>query len=192
MNKVLALTIAAVCVGLIAGFAGVLAVRGTSGAAPTGGVAFHEEKWPFLLDEWGVGKAFGCVAANCGVKVDVYVRPKIGFCNCTTGVADDQELERVADTALVADDAPPTGPGHVVRIGWMKGLSRAYQASGANLISVAFNNQCDVVVAVASLGAGDPTAIEPAVIAFLGSEPMLQWTRHELGLAAAPANSATQ
>src|SRR5260370_24844961 len=61
-----------------------------------------EAKWPFLQDQWGIGKAFVCMPADCGVKVDVFIRPKIGFCNCSTGVSDDKELERVADTDLVS------------------------------------------------------------------------------------------
>jgi len=43
------------------------------------------------MDQWGLGKAFVCMPADCGVKVDIYVRPKIGFCNCATGVSDDAE-----------------------------------------------------------------------------------------------------
>src|SRR5438067_8684458 len=56
-----------------------------------------EAKWPFPMDEWGLGKAFVCSAADCGGQVDLYVRPKIGVCNCATGVSDAAELERVAD-----------------------------------------------------------------------------------------------
>ena len=56
-----------------------------------------EAQWPFAADEWGKGKAFRCEAANCGVEVNLYIRAKIGFCNCTTGVSDDEELDRLAD-----------------------------------------------------------------------------------------------
>ncbi|MEA2839255.1 MAG: hypothetical protein QOF41_585 [Methylobacteriaceae bacterium] len=58
---------------------------------------WSEAKWPFSIDQWGTGKAFRCEATDCGGEISVYLRPKIGFCNCTTGVADDEELERVAD-----------------------------------------------------------------------------------------------
>jgi hypothetical protein len=67
--------------------------------------------------------------ADCGVKVDVFIRPKIGFCNCSTGVSDDNELERVADTDLVSAKVRPLGPGSPVKIGWMRGLSRLYRVS---------------------------------------------------------------
>ena len=38
---------------------------------------------------------------DCGTAVTLYVRAKIGFCNCTTGVADDPELERIGDFELL-------------------------------------------------------------------------------------------
>src|SRR6202000_766147 len=93
--------------------------------AEAGGWA--EARWPFLLDQWGTGKAFVC--ADCGTKVEVYVRPKIGFCNCTTGVSDDGELERVADTDLVSPNTRPIGRSQPVTIGAMKGLARSYGVS---------------------------------------------------------------
>ena len=43
---------------------------------------------------------FRCDVAACGDEVELYVRPKIGFCNCDTGVADDDEVDRVADLDL--------------------------------------------------------------------------------------------
>jgi len=38
------------------------------------------------------------------------------------------------------------------------------------------------VVGVASSSAADPTRIEPAVVAFLDSRPMVLWAKKELGL----------
>jgi hypothetical protein len=155
-------------------------------AAPPGAMepVWTEAKWPFLQDQWGIGKAFVCVAADCGVKIDLFIRPKIGFCNCSTGVSDDKELERVADTDFVSPKVRPLGPSSPVKIGWMRGLSRAYLASEekTNLLSVAFNDECDVVVVVASLGKADPNAVAPAVLSFLGSTPMVLWAKKELGL----------
>jgi hypothetical protein len=148
--------------------------------------AWTEAKWPFLLDQWGTGKAFTCAPADCGAKVEVYVRPKIGFCNFLIGVSDDAELERVADTDLVSPKTRPIGDSQPVSIGWMKGLARPYAVSDGEtteaLLSVAYNSECDVVVAVATLGDGDPAVVAPKLVAFLGSEPMLHWARRELGL----------
>src|SRR5437588_10352622 len=64
---------------------------------------WSEASWPFPIDQWGRGKAFQCKAADCGTEVTVYIRAKIGFCNCTTGVADDDELDRISDFDLVGN-----------------------------------------------------------------------------------------
>jgi len=175
-------------IALIAGIAGSAAVRGLRAPADPSAIepVWSEVKWPFLLDQWGIGKAFVCMPADCGVKIDVFIRPKIGFCNCSTGVSDDNELERVADTDLISPKVRPVGPADPVKIGWMKGLSRAYRVSDEKpderLLSVAFNDECDVVVALASLGNTDPAAVAPAVISFLNSTPMVLWAKKELGL----------
>jgi hypothetical protein len=155
-------------------------------AAVSGAIepVWTESKWPFLQDQWGIGKAFVCAPADCGVKIDLFIRPKIGFCNCSTGVSDDNELQRVADTDLVSPKVLPLGASSPIKIAWMQGLSRAYRASDekANLLSVAFNDECDVVVAVASLGNADPNAVAPAILSFLNSTPMVLWAKKELGL----------
>ncbi|MDE5466356.1 hypothetical protein GWG67_38245, partial [Bradyrhizobium sp. CSS354] len=39
-----------------------------------------EIDWPFGADPWGKGKAFRCKAEDCGGEVQLYVRPKLGFC----------------------------------------------------------------------------------------------------------------
>ena len=62
-----------------------------------------EIKWPFPLDQWGTGRAFRCRAADCGAEIDLYLRAKLGFCNCATGVSDDAELDRVGDLELFSD-----------------------------------------------------------------------------------------
>jgi hypothetical protein len=77
------------------------------------------------VDQWGKGKAFRCKAANCGAEVNIYVRAKLGSCDCTTGVADDEDLDRMGDLALVGE-VSPLGAGRPVSIAWMKGRSRAY------------------------------------------------------------------
>jgi len=185
MKRAPALTLA------IAATAIVIALIGALGARPPAKPSaiepvWSETKWPFLVDQWGTGRAFVCMPADCGGKVEVYVRPKIGFCNCSTGVSDDAELERVADTELLDADIRPLGAGRAVKIGWMHGLARLYrpadQRSAARLLSVAFNDECDVVVAVARLGSGDDGATAPAVVAFLNSNSMVLWAKKELGL----------
>src|SRR5215468_10875336 len=147
---------AIVCAAGVAGSAAVLGLREPANPSAMKPV-WIETKWPFLQDQWGFGKAFLCMPADCGVKIDVFVRPKIGFCNCSTGVSDDSELERVADTDLVSANVRPLSAGSPVKVGWMRGLSRPYLVSdekpNERLLSVAFNDECDVVVALATLGA---------------------------------------
>src|SRR3984957_21218334 len=73
--------------GLSAFFAWPMLVQ-SKALAPPGHPKFAEVRWPFPTDEWGEGKAFRCAAADCGVEVSVYIRAKIGFCNCLSGVSE--------------------------------------------------------------------------------------------------------
>src|SRR5438105_15682102 len=79
---------------LLAGDAATTGIR-QSEAAKLAGAAWTEVKWPFPIDQWGTGRAFQCGAQDCGTEIKLYLRPKLGFCNCTTGVADDAEPDRV-------------------------------------------------------------------------------------------------
>ena len=82
--------------------------------------------WPFAPDAWGKGKAFLCKASNCGTEINLYIRAKIGFCNCTTGIADDADLDRMGDLDLLGGQVAALGDGRPITIGHMKGRSRAY------------------------------------------------------------------
>ena len=69
----------------------------------------------------------------------------------------------------------------------MKGRSRAYALKGRNplgktMISVAFNDRCDMVVATAVLGSDRPAALEPGVIEFLNGKKVLHWAEVTIGL----------
>jgi hypothetical protein len=142
--------------------------------------AWTEFKWPFLLDQWGVGRAFVCKPTECGAEVKVYLRPKIGFCKCATGVDDDDELERVSDISLINDKPLVVGPGRPIEVAWMNGRSRRYRLAGSmedQLLSIAFNDRCDVIVAVATLQRVNQDAIEKAVIAFLNSDRVIHWVK---------------
>jgi len=141
-----------------------------------------EADWPFGADPWGKGKAFRCKAADCGGEVQLYVRAKLGFCNCTTGVADDGDLEQMGDLALIGK-ATPIGAGRQIIVGPMRGRSRAYRVEGNRnaALLLAFNQRCDMVAAMALFGSG-ARALEPAVLAFLNSDRMLKWAEIALGL----------
>lgn len=146
--------------------------------------AWQEVRWPFPLDEWGTGKAYRCKASDCGTEVSVYIRAKIGFCNCTTGVSDDAELDRISDFDLLGNRLVAQGPGRPIAIAWMKGRSRSFAISKARqtALSIGFNDQCDAIVATALIERGEPAALEPAVIDFLNSKTVIHWAQATLGL----------
>ena len=113
---ILGLTVGALA-GLSAFFAWPMRVQ-SQALTPPGHPKFTEVRWPFPTDEWGEGKAFRCAAADCGAEVDVYIRAKIGFCNCLTGVSDDNELDRLSDFNLMRGKPAVQGPGHEINIAW--------------------------------------------------------------------------
>jgi hypothetical protein len=173
---------------LIAGVGGYVALRAAKPPAVAQRVAsrpvWTEATWPFPIDQWGEGWAYQCKAADCGTDVNLYLRPKLGFCNCQTGVADDAELDRVGDVDIVGSEASALGPGRPIAVHGMKGRSRGY-AVGAPaakpVLSLAFNNRCDVVVATVVAG-DEPAAQEQAVLEFLNGDLMLHWADAVLGL----------
>ena len=172
--------------GLSAFFAWPMLVQ-SKALTPPGHPAFAEVRWPFPTDEWGEGKAFRCAAKDCGVEVNVYIRAKIGFCNCSTGVSDDNELDRLSDFNLMGDKPSVLGPGHEINIAWMKGRSRAYTVTEpyhapGSVLAIAFNDRCDAIVATAIVAHDGAQAIEPSVIEFLNSEVIVHWAEVTLGL----------
>jgi len=156
-------------------------------AKPVTGAPSHpvwsETKWPFLMDQWGEGKAFRCGAADCGADVAFYIRPKIGFCSSTTGVADDSELERLSDFDLVKGTVAALGQGRDIEVAGMKGRLRAYSIAGRgqSMISVAYNSNSDALVATVVMDGVQPDLLEPAVLTFLNGKPMQRWVSLALG-----------
>jgi hypothetical protein len=148
---------------------------------------WNEVKWPLPPDPWGRGLAFVCRAADCGTEVTLYLRAKIGFCNCTTGVADDEELERVADLDLFGSGREATAPGRLIAVASMRGRARPYTLTGAHpsiksALAIAFNERCDVIVATVLLGREQPATIEPAVLELLNGDVVMRWAEVTLGL----------
>ena len=173
-------------VGTLAFFGLPLPDRGGAATPPSHPV-WAEVQWPFPIDEWGKGKAFRCTAADCGAEINLYIRAKLGFCNCTTGVSDDDELNRLSDFNLIGDKFSVLGPGHPITVAWMKGRSRPYAVvgpfrAGQSALTVAFNDHCDAIVATVVVSHGRPTIIEPSVIEFLNSKTILGWAQVTLGL----------
>lgn len=181
MNRLVAI-IAGAVFGLGGGAAVIVVLNGDR-AGGTPGPVWTEVAWPFPVDQWGRGKAFRCRPADCGADVSLYLRAKIGLCNCVTGVSDDAELDRMSDFDLIGAGTP-LGAGRQIDVGRMKGRSRVYalREAGKTAISVAFNDRCDMVVATAVTSGGLPATIEPGVIAFLNSPAAMRWAETALGL----------
>jgi hypothetical protein len=140
---------------------------------------WREIAWPFPRDGWPAGLAFRCAAGACGDEVDLYVRPKMGFCNCDSGVADDDEVDRVADLDLISERFVPLEAGREIRIAGMPGRIRAYDlrmADGSRhtAIGIAVSRRCDLLVAVAQ-GKGAAPEIQRIALEFLGSNDMARW-----------------
>jgi hypothetical protein len=140
---------------------------------------WREIAWPFPRDGWPAGRAFRCATELCGDAVELYVRPKIGFCNCDSGVADDDEVDRVADLDLMSERFVPLEAGKVIRIAGMHGRLRAYDlrmpdASRHTAVGIAVSHRCDLLVAVAQ-GKGEASGVERVALEFLGSRVMTGW-----------------
>ena len=170
-------------VGLLAGH---VLKPGSRAALPSNPV-WTEVPWPFLMDQWGKGKAFQCKAAHCGTEVKLYLRAKLGSSNCATGIADDADLDRMSDFDLVGGEVSPLGVGRPITIAWMNGRTRAYTLTarnwlGKSAISVVFNDRCDMIVATVVLPHDQPATIEPGVMEFLNSRTVLHWAEVALGI----------
>jgi len=145
---------------------------------------WREIAWPMPRDGWPAGRAFRCTAAACGGNTELYVRPKLGFCNCDTGVADDDEVDRVADIDLISAQFVPRGTGRVVSVGDMRGRLRRYDLAMADgvkhaTIGIAVSHRCDLLVAVTQ-GTGDAPEIERAALEFLDTADMRRWMISEM------------
>jgi hypothetical protein len=161
----------------------VLAVGALSGAAanedPRPVAQWREIAWPLPRDGWPAGRAFRCAAAWCGDDIELYVRPKAGFCNCDSGVADDDEVDRVADLDLISERFEPLAAGEVIRVAEMAGRSRAYvlrMPDGArhSAVGIAVSHRCDLLVAVAQ-GIGTVASVQHAAMNFLATDAIKQW-----------------
>lgn len=142
-----------------------------------GSAHWREIAWPFPRDGWPAGRAFRCDGACAGTEL--YVRAKRGFCNCDTGVADDDEVDRVADIDLISLRFAPVAPGAAVNVAAMQGRIRHYELGmpdGARhaAAGLALSRRCDLLVAVAQ-SAAKANAVQRAALVFLETEEMKRW-----------------
>jgi len=191
MSKRMALAISVV-LALAGAAAGSLIIFTSPRSVSTPGIAtgrpvWTEVRWQFPMDQWGLGKAFQCKPADCGAEANLYLRAKIGFCDCTSGVANDDDLDRMSDFDLVGGVASPLGVGQPIAVGRMKGRSRTYALTAPNrpdrtAISVVFNDRCDMIVATVIMLHHRPLTNEHDVLEFLNSRTVLHWAEASIGL----------
>jgi hypothetical protein len=138
--------------------------------------AFAEVRWPFLLDPWGPGRAYRCAAAACGSQVDVFVRPKNGFCNCYNGVEDDDEIDRIGDVDLHSPDFVPLAPGRTTKVGDMTGRRRAFRIGSGTaprqVVAIVVATDCNALVATIVSDRELPPVVERAVLGLLDGAPV--------------------
>jgi hypothetical protein len=145
-----------------------------------------EEKWPFRIDQWGTGQAFACTTERCGHELHVYLRAKIGFCRCATGVSDDDEIERVGDLELIGPDYHALTPGHPVIAGIMTGRARLYAVarslqSALPVLTIALANKCDAIVATIITEPEAQPLAETQALDFLRSAAVQHWVEAQGG-----------
>ncbi len=148
------------------------------GARPAA-AGWHEIAWPFPRDGWPAGRAFRCDVVSCGDEVELYVRPKIGFCNCDSGVADDDEVDRVADLDLISERFVALEPGRAVQVADMSGRIRNYRlqmqdGSRHTAVGIALSRRCDLLV-VAAQGKAPGSGLQHVALDFLAKENVARW-----------------
>jgi hypothetical protein len=140
---------------------------------------WQEIAWPFPRDGWPAGRAFRCGTATCGGEIELYLRPKAGFCNCDSGVTDDDEVDRVADLDLVSAHFRALEPGRAVQIADMTGRIRTYDlampdGSKRLAVGIAVSRRCDLMVVAAHSSSAAP-GFQRAAVDFLATGAMADW-----------------
>jgi hypothetical protein len=151
---------------------------------------WQEIAWPFGRDAWPPGRAFRCIAPDCGYGAEVYIRPKMGFCNCALGVSDDEEVDRVTDLDLISERFRPLAAGEPVHIAGLAGRSRVYaleMPGGAvhPAAGIALSYQCNALAAAVYGKSGKAADFERAALDLLSSKALTVWIDSTLGRASA-------
>ena len=174
--------------GLAVAAAGAVGAVPRAGQTSAGQVGWQETLWPFPRDAWPVGRAFRCGGAGCGGAMEVYIRPKVGFCNCATGVSGDAEVDGVSDLDMLSPEFRPRAAGQPAAAAGMAGRTRRYVLTSADgrehdAAGFALAAGCDLVVAAALGPAAGTDAGRDAILALLASPDVAGWIRSKLGKA---------
>jgi hypothetical protein len=160
-------------VGLMGLLAGDVSATGggTSGAGAAGRVTWSETAWPFLRDQWGKGRAWRC--EDCGADARLYVRSKVGFCDCFNHVDDDDDVDRLTDFDLRGNDrVVPLGAGHKLMVGRYPARLRTFRLEGRGsamqVLAVVVAADCAARVAMLVSDRENTPQIEAAVVAAVG------------------------
>ena len=170
------LSVSIACVGL--------AVLAAAARAQFSDPVWREVAWPFLRDAWPNGRAFECAGGPCGAKLSLYARAKNGFCDCTRGVADDDEIDRVGDLMLLAPDFRPLAPSEGLPLAGMAGRERVYELrepSHRRVASLAGGRDCNAFVAFVVADGELPAAAAKLAADFINSPAMTLWVARAQG-----------
>jgi hypothetical protein len=180
---------------------GVTALLAGDGAAMPGkttpafreGARFRESAWPFLLDQWGRGRAFRCQEADCGAEASLYVRSKVGFCDCFNHVDDDDDVDRLTDFDLMGgDQVVPLGPGQPIAVGGQPARWREFRLEHRlgkirRAVAVVVATDCQAVVGMLVTDRDAAPAIETAAL-----DLVAETLRHASGMASSDRTDATR
>ncbi len=150
------------------------------GASPEPAAPGWEQiAWPLPRDAWPAGRAYRC--RDC--RAEVTIRPKLGFCNCTTGVTDDAEVDAVSDVDAIGADFVPAADGEPVVAAGLRGRARTYAVRagwGARTTAAGFAlaSGCDLLVAAAQ---GPDAGDRARIVALLDSPEVAGWIAASLG-----------
>lgn len=166
---------------LVAGLTGFSTIaRWYAGWLKEWGPGWHEMAWPFPADAFPAGKAWR------NGDLQVYVRPKLGFCsNAERGVVEDSEIDRVSDIGLLDAAYEPLKEGSRVRITDLFGRARLYRLKdkdGKPLLAeaLAVSLDCDLVVAVIVGRAIEDPAVRKEAHLFIESNTVQVWVNRIL------------
>src|SRR5215475_1648823 len=153
-------------------------------------VMWQKIPWPFGRDAWPPGLAFRCTGRQCSEGAEIYVRPKMGFCNCALGVSDDEEVDRVTDLDLISEHFHPVAAGKPVHIAGLQGRLRSYalempDGTAHAAVGIALSHRCDAVVATTYGRPAKAAGLESAALVLLSSKAVTAWLDSVLGRASA-------
>jgi hypothetical protein len=171
---------ASLAAGLVAGLAGVAAFGNWLREWQRENTGWHQIAWPFPRDAWPAGRAWRGEGG-----IEVYVRPKLGFCgNCETGVVADEEVDGVTDIDLLDAHFVPVQAGSRIRITDLLGRARIYRLKmkdGSQRLAeaIAMAYKCNLVITIVIGNVADePT--RKAAHQFLESNTVQVWVNAQL------------